>query len=117
MGPPQIEIGIILVNSHRYEEGRKHLAETARIVGTATIHLSFSLGYARMSCKEFKGALGLFEIVLKEKPDHALALDCAAHCCFLLGETDRGIALAKEAFKRGASETYREWREGKYRKH
>jgi tetratricopeptide (TPR) repeat protein len=113
---PRIEIGIILINNHRYEEGRKHLEETARIVGTPTMHLSVSLGYARMCCKDFGGALELFDVVLREKPDHALALDCAAHCCFLLGETDRGIALVKEAFKHGASDTYREWCEGKYRK-
>ena len=113
---PQIEIGVILVNNRKYDEGRNHLEKVARIAGTISVHLAVSLGYARMHCGEFQGALELFDRVLAEKPDHALALDCSAHCCFLLGETDRGIALAKQALKLGASDTYRDWRDGKYRK-
>lgn len=113
---PLIEIGIILVNNHKYEEGLEHLEMTAKKVPTMTTHLAFSLAYARMQCNRYSGALGLFEAVLKEKPDHAIAIDCAAHCCLKLGETDGGIALAKEALKRGAPSTYRDWKEGKYKK-
>jgi tetratricopeptide (TPR) repeat protein len=92
-------------------------ATSARTEGRIERNLRTAiLGYARMHCNEYPGALELFEIVLKELPDHAQALDCAAHCCFNVGQTDRGIALAKEALKRGAASTYRDWREGKYKK-
>ncbi|MFC1912176.1 hypothetical protein ACFLXG_03375 [Chloroflexota bacterium] len=113
---PRIEVGIILINHGRYEEGRQHLEEVAKGVAMSP-HLAFSLAYARMKCNEYAKALELFEVVLKEVPEHAHALDCAAHCCFLIGQTDRGIALAKEAHKRGAEDTYQDWHEGKYKKH
>lgn len=112
---PRIEVGIILINHGRYEEGRQHLEEVAKVVAMSP-HLAFSLAYARMKCNEYAKALELFEVVLKETPEHAQALDCAAHCCFLIGQTDRGIALAKEAQKRGAEDTYQDWHEGNYKK-
>ena len=65
---------------------------------------------------KLKEAFDFFDIVLTKTPDNARALDCAAHCCLSIGETDRGIALAKEALKRGAMQTYQEWKEGKYKK-
>lgn len=111
---PPIEIGIILGNNGRYEESRRHLEEIAKSF-SMTSHLAFSLGYVRMHCNEFQGALDLFEIVLKEKPQQAQALDCAAHCCFMLGQGDRGLALAKEALKYGAKCTYQDWQNGKYK--
>jgi len=46
-----------------------------------------------MHCGEFQGALELFDRVLAEKPDHALALDCSAHCCFLLEKLTEGLLL------------------------
>jgi tetratricopeptide (TPR) repeat protein len=111
---PGIEAGIILGNHGRYEESKKHLEECAKSF-RMTSHLAHSLGYARMHCNEYKGALDVFEIVLEEKPQHAQALDCAAHCCFMLGQTERGLALAKEALKYGAKDTYQDWQNGKYR--
>ncbi len=112
---PRIEVGIILINNGRHDEGRQSLEEVAKQVGMSP-HLAFSLAYARMKCDAYSEALELFEVVLKDMPEHAQALDCAAHCCFMAGETDRGIALAKEACKRGAEDTYQDWREGRYKK-
>jgi Flp pilus assembly protein TadD len=112
---PRIEVGIILINHGCHEEGRQRLEEVAKQVAMSP-HLAFSLAYARMKCNEYTEALKLFEVVLKETPEHAQALDCAAHCCFLTRQTDRGIALVKEAYKRGAGDTYKDWREGKYKK-
>jgi len=112
---PRVEVGIILVNSGRYEEGLEHMEETATVLGKTGGHLVFSLGYARMKCDNPAGALEMFENVLEVKPDHALALDCAAHCCFLTGDRKRGRELAKRAHQLGASDTYRDWRDGKYR--
>ena len=113
---PRIEVGIILINQGHYEEGREHLEEVAKQFRMSP-HLAFSLAYARMKCNASAEALELFEVVLTEMPEHAQALDCAAHCYFLIGQTDKGIALAKEAYKRGAKDTYQDWREGKYKKH
>jgi tetratricopeptide (TPR) repeat protein len=113
---PRIEVGILLINYGRYEEGWQHLEEVAKGVAMSP-HLAFSLAYARMKCNEYAKALELFDVVLKDLPEHAQVLDCAAHCCFLIGQTDRGIALAKEAHKRGAEDTFQDWHEGKYKKH
>ena len=113
---PRVEVGIILVNSGRHKEGLKQLEETATVLGEIGWHLAFSLGYARMKCDNPAGALEMFDKVLNDKPDHALALDCAAHCCFLTGDDKRGRELAKQALQLGASDTYRGWRAGKYKK-
>jgi len=111
---PRVEVGIILVNSGRHEEGLKQLEETATVLGEIGSHLALSLGYARMKCDNPSSALEMFDIVLKDKHDHALALDCAAHCCFLTGDDKRGRKLTKQAHQLGASDTYRDWRAGKY---
>lgn len=112
---PRVEVGIILVNSGQHEEGLKQLEETATVLGKIGSHLALSLGYARMKCDNPSGALEMFDIVLNDKPDHALALDCAAHCNFLSGNDKKGRELAKKAHQLGASDTYRDWRVGKYR--
>lgn len=113
---PRVEISIILINSGRYEEALQHLAETSRALGEVDWHLALNLGYAKMQCNDPVGALELFEQVIATRPDHALALDCAAHCCFQIGDGTRGRALAKRANQFGASDTYRDWRTGKYKK-
>jgi hypothetical protein len=61
---PQIEIGIILGNNGRYKDSKIYLEEIAKSF-CMTSHLAHSLGYVRMHCSEFQGALDLFEIVLK----------------------------------------------------
>ena len=57
----------------------------------------------------------MFEVVIKDKPDHGLVLDYAAHCYFLTGDAKNGRAFAKRAYQLGFAETYIEWRAGKYR--
>lgn len=84
------------------------------VLGEIGSHLALSLGYARMKCDDPSGALVMFDIVLNEKPDHALALDSMAHCNFLTGNDKKGRELAKKAYQLGASDTYRDWRSGKY---
>ena len=44
-----------------------------------------------------------------------MALDVAARCAFLQGDSQKGARLVKRANALGQSETYREWREGKFR--
>lgn len=68
-----------------------------------------------MKCNNPAGALELFEQVLAAKLDHALALDCAARCCFLIGDGKGGRELAKRAHQLGSSDSHRDWRDGKYR--
>ncbi len=113
---PKAEVGIILLNAGRNEEARGHLESIALSQGDLSAHLAFNLGVARFRCGEFKEALDALNRVIKLDPDHALALDVAAHCAFLVGEGNMGRRLAKRANVLGQSETYRDWHEGKYRK-
>jgi len=85
------------------------------VLGEVDWHLALKLGYAKMQCNNPVGALEFFEQVIATKRDHALALDCAAHCCFQIGDGKRGCELAKRANQLGASDTYRDWRAGKYK--
>ena len=78
-------------------------------------HLAFSLGTARLRCDDPAGALEVLEKAIEAKPDHALALDRAAQCAFLTGDNIEGLRAAKLADRLGQSETYREWRDGRYR--
>ena len=64
---------------------------------------------------ETHAALSALEKVIDEEPDHALALDMAAHSAFLIGDQQKGRRLAKLADQHGQFTTYREWQEGKYR--
>ena len=78
-------------------------------------HLAFNLGVARYRCGEFAKALDALVRAIEIEPDHALALDVAAHCAFLTGDARTARRLAKRANALGQSEAYREWRKGKYR--
>ena len=111
---PRVEVGIILLNAGREEEARDHL-ESLAFSDKRTPHLAFNLGVARARSGDPAGALDMLEEVIKAKPDHALALDQSAHCAFLIGDKIKGQRLAKRAHQLGQSETYHEWRGGKYR--
>ena len=113
---PRVEIGIILLNASRHEEAKEHLEATASSLGEMTPHLAFNLGVARLRCNDPSGALHALEKCIESKPDHALALDVAAHCAFMAGDRIKGQRLAKLAQQLGHSETYRDWRQGKYGK-
>lgn len=112
---PRVEVGIILLNAGRNKEARDHLERVESSQDNPTPHLAFNLGVARARSGDPAGALDKLEAVIKAKPDHALALDQAAHCAFLIGNKVKGRRLAKRAHQFGQSETYREWRQGKYR--
>ena len=110
-----MEVGIILLNAGRNEEAREHLEAVARGQDGLSPHLGFNLGVARMRCDNPSGALEVLEKAIEAKHDHALALDVAAHCAFLVNDQAKGGELAKLADQFGQSETYRDWKEGKYR--
>ncbi len=112
---PLVEIGIILINSGQNQAALEHLEAAVKTLPKMTAHLAANLGYARMRCNDFKGALAMFESVVNEKPDHGLVLDCAAHCYFLVGDGTKGRAFAKRAFQLGFVDTYHDWCAGKYR--
>ena len=114
--PPQVEIGIILLNAGRNEEAREHLENVARGKKRPSAHLSFNLGAARERCGDPAGALEMLERVIRINREHvALALDRAARCAFLIGESNKGRRFAKRANELGQSDTYRDWQSGKYR--
>ena len=113
---PKVEVGIILLNAGRNDEARNYLESIARNQSDLSAHLAFNLGVARFRCGEDKEALDALSRVVEIQPDHALALDVAAHCAFSLGNGKMGRHLAKRANALGYSETYRDWKEGKYRR-
>ena len=112
---PQVEVGIILLNAGRNQEAREHLELVVCSQDSPSPHLAFNLGVARVRSGDPSGALNMLERVIEAKPDHALALDQAAHCAFLIGDTVKGRRLAKRAHQLGQSETYQEWKDGQYR--
>jgi len=113
---PKVEIGIILMNAGRNNEALDHLEASRQVLGEMTPHLAFNLAVARTRCDNAVGALELLDHVIAEEPDHALALDCAAHCSFATGDLKRGRNLAKKAHRLGASGTYLAWRARLHRK-
>lgn len=112
---PLVEVGIILMNSGQNQAALEHLESAVKTLPEMTTHLAVNLGYARMRCNDPKGALIMFESVIKDKPDHGLALDCAAHCYFLIGDGKKGRTFAKRSYQLGFTNTYRDWRARKYR--
>lgn len=112
---PLVEVGIILINSGQNQAALEHLEAAVKILPEMTTHMAANLGYARMRCNDPKGALVMFESVIKDKPDNGLVLDCAAHCYFLVGDAEKGRAFAKKAYQLGFADTYKDWRAGKYR--
>ena len=112
---PRVQVGIILLNAGRNQEAREHLENLARGQDDLSPHLAFNLGVARLRTGDAAGGLAALEQAIEVQHDHARALDIAAHCAFLIGDEVKGRRLAKLADQLGHSETYREWREGKYR--
>ena len=112
---PKVEIGIILLNSDQNHEALDHLEGVARDAPEPSSHLAFNLGVARYRCGYYGQALKALDEVISAQPEHAMALDVAAHCAFLQGDPQKGAGLAKRANALGQSETYREWRDGKFR--
>ena len=113
---PKVEVGIILLNAGRSEEARVHLESMACGQEEISGYLAFNLGIARQRCGDYGSALDALLRAIEVQPDHALALDNAAHCAFMVGDTKTGRRLAKKANTLGQSETYREWRKGMYRR-
>ncbi len=112
---PKVEIGIILLNSGQNQEALDHLEDVAHDVTEPSPHLAFNLGVARYRCGYYGEALEELDKVISAQPEHAMALDVAAHCAFRQGDAQKGARLAKRANVLGQSETYIEWREGKFR--
>ena len=112
---PRVEVGIILLNAGRNQEAREVLERVACDEDNPSPHLAFNLGVARLRSGDPAAALEMLGSVIEAKPDHALVLDQAAHCAFLIDDKVKGRRLAKRAHQLGQSETYRDWQEGKYR--
>ena len=112
---PRVQVGIILLNAGRSQEAREHLESMACGQDGLSPHLAFNLGFARLRTGDAAGALAALEQAIEAQPDHARALDIAAHCAFLIGDEVKGRRLAKLADQLGHSETYREWKDGEYR--
>ena len=112
---PKVEVGIILLNDGRSEEARDHLEGMAHSQEALSGHLAFNLGIARQRCGDFGLALAALLRVIELQSDHALALDAAADCAFMMDDMKLGRQFAKKANALGQSETYESWRKGRYR--
>ncbi len=106
---PRVEVGIILLNARRDQEAHEHLEGMASSSESLSAHLAFNLGVARLRVGDLDGALNALGKTLQEQPDHAIALDLAAHCAFLAGDRAKGRRLAKSAAQLGYRESYDEW--------
>ena len=60
-------------------------------------------------------ALDVLHRVIELEPDHALALEIAAHCACMVGDRRSGRQWANRADDLGLSETDKDWRAGTYR--
>lgn len=112
---PLVEPGIILINIGHYDEALVELENAANKLPSTTPHLAMNRGYALMQTKKYGQALSDFEFVIGTKPNYALALDCAAHCAFMIADQEKGMKYAKEARKYGEPRTYNDWRKGAYK--
>ena len=112
---PNVEVGIILLNADRPREAREHLEKLALYNDDPSAHLALNLGVARMRSEDYGPALEMLQHAIRKDPDNGLALDSAAHCAFTTGDAKNGRRLAKRAEQLGFSDTYRDWRAGKYR--
>ena len=102
------------MNAGRNAEALENLEQMADGQEQISAHFGFSLDMARYRSGEYALALEALLKVVELQSDHALALDVAAHCAFLVGEAKTGRRLAKRAFELGRTETYSNWRKGKY---
>ncbi len=112
---PRVEVGIILLNAGRSQEARELLESVACSQDSPSANLAYSLGVARLRSGDADRALDVLEKAIEAEPNHALALNIAAYCAFLVGDQSKGRKLAKLADQFGQSETYQEWKDGKYR--
>jgi tetratricopeptide (TPR) repeat protein len=103
---PLLEIGIIRMRQGDFDGARLELEAAIHGFGKATPGLAFNLAEARMFCGDFMGAIALFELVTREVPNFAEAIDRLAFCCVRSGNTIRGKQLAREARHLGGSWTY-----------
>jgi tetratricopeptide (TPR) repeat protein len=106
---PHIEIASILVKFGRYEVAIQELEAASHTLPQMTARFAYTLGFVKMICNDFAGAVQMYETAIQQKPDYALAYDNAAHCCFLLKDTIKGKRYAKQAYNLGESLTYNAW--------
>ena len=106
---PRVEVGIILLNARRDHEAHEHLERMVSSSEYLSAHLALNLGVARLRVGKLGEALKSLEETLSQEPDHAMALDLAAHCAFLIGDKAKGRRLAKRAMQFGYRESYDEW--------
>jgi len=111
---PLRELGIILMNRGRPAESRAFFEKHADDLPSLSADWHYWYGIALMKCAEYALAAAAFEKMLAAQPEHAVALDCTAHCYLMVGNRLRGAELAKQAEQRGATYSYVRWKEGGY---
>lgn len=112
---PNVAIGSILYNSGDHQKARIHLEEMACGDDEPSILLATYLGIARLRCGDYRTGLEVLEYAISKDADNGFALMAAAHCAFMLGDSRKGLRLAKSAKLRGYTEVYESWDDGIYK--
>ena len=110
---PRMEIAHVLLTYKHYKNAQEYLEQATRELPYIPTKLKYTIGFAKMMVGDHFGALNIFERIIQKIPDHALALDSASYCCFMLGDTVKGNSLAKRARIYGISTTYDQYDVGK----
>lgn len=112
---PRIEVGLLELDQGKTEAGLATMEAIAES-SPPSAHLSYSIGVALMRLARFAPAVRRFEEAVAINAEHALALDCLAHCLFAIGDHKNGLRRAKEAAARGQPETLAAFKSGRYPK-
>ncbi len=111
---PLVEIGVIFLNASRPVDARDELEKLVVSGNSPSTWLALNLGVARHRTGNYEGGLELLELVIEREPDHARALNDAAHCLFVLGKRRKAETYANKAHHLGDSETHQNWKAGIY---
>ena len=111
---PAVEPGIILINCGEFKGALVELEWANDHLQNATPHLLMNKAYALLALSRYAEALSLFESVVRQRPQYALASLYAAHCAFRLRDKRKGSRYAKSALRLGEPAEYIAWRSGEY---
>jgi tetratricopeptide (TPR) repeat protein len=103
---PPIEVGITKMKQRLFEEARLELEAAMQRFDPPSATLKYNLAQTRMLCKDFTGAIPLFEDVVEEVPTFAAALDELAWCYKQTGRRRDALTFANRARRLGQQHTY-----------
>jgi len=110
---PWMETVNILLHAGDAERALQILHDATENISRPSHRMLYTIAFARMMNQDFVGALEMFEMATRMKPDFAPAFENAAFCAFRLGEKLVGKRYAKIARRLGIPTTYELYDVGK----